>query len=429
MRRKALGFDAIPRPTRHAVFGHLHEWVGKGNAQKVLETLLDYAERCGPVARIPLGPANLVLLSDPDPIRELLAAEQANVKGWPYVLTRVVLDNVLLLNGEPWASARGAYRAALKGADAERACDAGLARHLGSLVSGARIDAGEWVQALVADVVCELLCGASWDRALEPHRARVQYELAAVGIDMQCQPWAYLSPARWVAMRRSVAVMRAFFLAHVEARLESGEDRDDVLGGFLRAADEGAYPREPNALRDGLVNFFFTAHDVVSASASFCLWLLATHPDAQRAARDDDDALGRAVRESLRLFPGYPLFSRRTKGEVEVGGYRVPVGTDVIVSPFVLHRLERHWPDPSRFDPDRFRGALEPVRPGPRGAYMPFGGGYRSCIAFALAFPLLERIVRRVIRHAELRADARHVPDIVYWGSTSSANGLPIRVA
>src|SRR5690606_30445358 len=143
-----------------------------------------------------------------------------------------------------------------------------------------------------------------------------------------------------------------------------------------RAAVEGAYPREPEALRDGLVNFFFTAHDVLSASASFCLWLLAAHPDAQRDAREDGEALGRAVRESLRLYPGYPLFSRRTQAEVEVGGYRVPAGTDVIVSPYVLHRLERHWPDAARFDPDRWSGPLEPMRPGPRGAYMPFGGGY-----------------------------------------------------
>lgn len=427
----ARSFASIPRPRHHAVLGHFHEWLGKDNAHKVLETLLAYAERCGGLARIPLGPARMLLLSDPEPIAALLTAGQANVKGWPYVLTRVVLDNVLLLNGEAWAESRAVYRRALRAADAARAAEAALEDFLPRLVPGARLELGAAVQELVADCVAELLCSTRYRRELEPHRARVQYELAAVGIDLQCQPWAYFSPERWIEMRRSVTKMRAFFSEHVDARLAAGpagREPRDVLSGFLLEADRGEYPRERDALTAGLVNFFFTAHDVLASSVSWCLWLLAEHGDVQdRVRRREEGALARAVRESLRLHPGYPLFSRRTQAPVELAGYEVPAGTDVIVSPWVMHRLERHWPGARRFDPSRW-SELEPVRPGPQGAYMPFGGGYRSCIAFALALPLLERLVERILVHARLEASAGHEPDIVYWGSTSSANGLPVTV-
>ncbi len=433
-------FHAIPRPTHPPLVGHLPEWLGKKNAQSVLDTLLRYANECGGLVRVPLGPARMLLVSDPDAIAEVLNAEDANFKGWPYRLTRVVLDNVLLLNGEPWARHRSAYRRAL------RDCDVGAAgeRALEPFVAGVRgrddetIQLDEAVKMLVADCVCQLLCSVPYPRTLEPHRARVQYELAAVGIDLSCQPWAYLSPYRWTAMRRSVGAMREFFLSRVAARTQPGRSHD-VLDGFLELAARGEYPSDPHALRDGLVNFFFTAHDVLTASASFCLYLLASHPEVQDEVRaalsnppddlDQVEPLARVVRESLRLYPGYPLFSRRTRAPLTVSGHRVPAGTDVLISPWVLHRLERHWPDAERFDPERWRDRTSrAVGPGPRGAYMPFGGGHRSCIAFALAFPLIQQIVARIVREFRLRAVPGHTLELVYWGSVSAANGMPVSI-
>lgn len=423
-------YASIPRPPHHPILGHFPEWLGKARAQKVLDTLLSYAEACGGLARVPLGPARMLLLSDPEPIAEVLNADEANFKGWPYRLTRVVLDNVLLLNGEEWTRNRSIYRRALRPADVTHAGDAALEPFVRELRRETSVDLGEAVSRLAADCVTELLVSARYARELEPDRARVQYELAAVGIDLQCQPWAYFSPERWLAMRRSVDAMRAFFAARVDERLARPEPRSDVLAGFLEVAGRGEYGSDVSSLRDGLVNFFFTAHDVLTASTSFCLWMLASHPDVQeRVRRREPDALACAVRESLRLYPGYPLFSRRTQAPMTIAGHRVPAGTDVLVSPWVLHRLERHWPDAERFRPERWEGQThKPVGPGPRGAYMPFGGGHRSCIAFALALPLIAQIAERVLTEVRLEAKPGHEPDIVYWGSASSANGLPVRV-
>ena len=421
-------FDEIPRPAHHPVLGHLPEWVGPRNATRVLHTLLDYAQECGPLARVPFGPIKLLLVSDADLAHTLLAHKDANVKGWPYILTRAVLDNVLLLNGEAWSRHRAVYRRALGAADITWA-HRPLPSFLAALAKERAIDLGESVQQLVADCVCELLCSTRFDRSLEPHRARVQYELAGIGIDLQCQPWSYLSVSRWVNMRRSVAAMREFFRAHVRARLREKSEAPDVLNGFLRVAETGVFSREVGPLTDGMVNFFFTAHDVLSSSASWCLYLLARHPDVQaQIRRGEPGALHRAVRESLRLHPGYPLFSRRTAEPIELGGHRIGSGVDVVVSPWVIHRLPRHWPEPERFDPERWRDVAARPTPIPSGPYLPFGGGYRSCIAFALAFPLLEALVAAIVERFELTAVPGHEPEIAYWGSTSSANGLPCTI-
>jgi cytochrome P450 len=263
----------------------------------------------------------------------------------------------------------------------------------------------------------------------------VQYELAAIGIDLLCQPWAYLSPLRWTRMRASVKAARAFFRRAVDARLARPDpDARDVLGGFVALASAGEYPNDAEAIQEGVVNFFFTAHDVLSSSTAWTLHLLATHPAAQsrlRAALGTSEgpaALERVMKEGLRLFPGYGLFGRTTRERMEIGGYDVPRGTLLIVSPFVTHRLERHWPRAAAFDPERWRDrpSGQPA-PTAREQYLPFGSGSRACLASHLAFPLASTIVREIVSRVELVAQEGHDPGLLYWGTGYARHGMPVR--
>lgn len=435
----AISFDAMPEPPRGAIGGHLGEWLGVENARGVLERLLRYAEACGPVARVSLGPVRLVLISDAAVASEVLSDPRANHKGAAYVLTRVVLDNVLLLNGEAWRSHRKTYRAALRGVDAVGAARAVVARYADELARDAppaRVMLDELVWRLVGDVVGRFVAGVSMPAHLEPHRHRVQYELAAVGIDLQCRPWAYLSPARWWRLRASVLAMRAFFRGAVRARLAAPDDAiADVLNGFVALAREGEHPGDEDAIQEAIVNYFFTAHDVLASSTAWTLWLIAERPELQRrlraslAADGDPDELRRVVKEGLRLFPGYGLFGRTTRAPMTIAGYHVPAGTLLIVSPFVTHRLDRHWPDASRFDPDRWRGRGTGTPPAAaHGDYLPFGSGARGCLASHLAFPVVETIVGDLVRRFDLRAEPDHDPGIVYLGTAYTKRGMPVRV-
>lgn len=91
----------------------------------------------------------------------------------------------------------------------------------------------------------------------------------------------------------------------------------------------------------------------------------------------------RVVKEALRLYPPVYGIGRRTGAAGTIGGYLLPAGSLLVVSPWVTHRHPRHWPHPHRFEPDRFTPEREAGRH--RYAYLPFGGGQRACIGSHLA--------------------------------------------
>ncbi len=432
-------YEQIPEPPRiSALTGHLPEWLGLDNATSVLTRILRYAEECGPLARVTLGPAKMVVVSDAQLAGQVLADPRANYKGASYVLTRAVLDNVLLLNGEAWEKHRALYRRALKQVDATGAArDVTAAAVTRWLATPGERAFDRDVLALVGNVVGTFIASTEVSEHFEPHRHRVQYELAAIGIDLLCQPWTFLSPSRWRDMRRSVREARRFFRAAVDRRMHRPDPgARDVLAGFLSLAQQGDYPSDADALTDGVVNFFFTAHDVLASSTAWTLHLLAQHPDVQarlRAAlaggRDGDAELERVVKEGLRLFPGYGLFGRTVQEDLELGGYRIPKGTLLIASPFVTHRLERYWPHAETFDPDRFRARPRGTPPAAaRDHYLPFGAGARACLASHLAFPVVETIVREVITRCELEAARDHDPGLLYWGTSYARHGMRVTV-
>jgi cytochrome P450 len=87
--------------------------------------------------------------------------------------------------------------------------------------------------------------------------------------------------------------------------------------------------------------------------------------------------------ESIRLYPSIWIMERRVVADDWLAGYRVSAGSTLLISPYVLHRNQQFWPDPERFDPDRFTPAASADRP--RLAYLPFGTGPHVCIGREMA--------------------------------------------
>lgn len=443
-------YRAIPEPPRSGPLGHLPEWVGLENAQRTLERLQQYGRTCGPMARLQLGPVRMVVITDPEIARSALADLRANYKGAAYILTRFVLDNVLLLNGEAWEDARSLYTQALKGVDPLRVANR-VARQTSLALAASHdpqtpLELDHWINRLVGNVVAGFVAGIELSEDFEPHRKVIQYELAAMGIDLQCRPWSYLSPMRWARLRWAVHKVRAFFRPAVERRLaQPNAAIPDILNGFVALAKDGKYPHTVDAILDGVVNFFFTAHDVLASTTAWFLYALASHRDVQhtlqatlppagtielsRELLDKNVYLGQASKEALRLYPGYSLFGRTTQAAMTIGGYEIPRGTMLIFSPYATHRMERYWQDPERFDPERF--AATPFGTPPAIAkdnLMPFGSGARGCIASHLAHPLMKTIVANVMSAVELTALSATPPRATYWGTAYPEGGMQVRV-
>lgn len=204
-------------------------------------------------------------------------------------------------------------------------------------------------------------------------------------------------------------------------RLEGTEGRDDLLSRLIEGLDRdanrdaGAKPDRAageRELRDQVVTMLMAGHETTAKALTWTSVLLHHHVavaerlDAEldavlagRVPRADDvpnlPFCHRVIQEALRLYPPVWLLSRRAVGDDQLGEFDVPAGTLVCVSPYVLHRDERFWEEPERFDPDRFTEARSADRPDY--AYIPFSGGPRHCVGRHLAM-LEAQLVLATIR-------------------------------
>ncbi len=188
----------------------------------------------------------------------------------------------------------------------------------------------------------------------------------------------------------------------------------ELLERLVRRRWADGAPDEPRDLLDGLIDgpmsdvevdhtvhvlrtIMFASHGVPGAAFSWIALLLAEHPEvaAQVADETGDVELAHAaidpaalpytkatIKEALRLYPPQWLLTRSTAQPVDIGGYPVRAGTEVLICPYLMHRNPRWWDDPERFDPSRWLGA---ERPHARHAYIPFGAGPRVCPGSLLA--------------------------------------------
>jgi cytochrome P450 len=175
----------------------------------------------------------------------------------------------------------------------------------------------------------------------------------------------------------------------------------DLLTSLLAAKEEDGSGMSDQQIRDEAVTIFLAGHETTAVALSWTFALLARHPQvAEKLHAELDEVLGentptvddlprleytrRVLSESMRLFPPAWMVGRQAINDLQLLGYDVPAGTVLLLSPYLLQRDARWWPDPRRFDPDRWSPEQEATRP--KYAYFPFGGGPRLCIGESFAW-------------------------------------------
>jgi cytochrome P450 len=192
-------------------------------------------------------------------------------------------------------------------------------------------------------------------------------------------------------------------IAERRAERVRGEERGDLLSMMLAAQDaEGdGGSMTDEQLRDEAMTLFLAGHETTSNALTWTWYLLSQHPAVEarmheeidrvlgnrRATADDLPALPytrMVLTESMRLYPPAYAIGRRALEDYEVEGFVIPRGCLVVVSPLVTQRDPRWFPDPERFDPDRWTPEAQASRP--KFSYFPFGGGTRMCIGDQFAW-------------------------------------------
>ncbi len=238
-------------------------------------------------------------------------------------------------------------------------------------------------------------------------------------------------------------------LNHAVARIiadyrQSGADRGDLMSILIASPEAGEGTGLSDAeVHDQVLTLLLTSTETVPACLAWALYLLSRHPDIARRLHDEVDAVigGRATRwgdvqhlpytrrviaETLRLYPPAWIFTRLTTKATELAGMHLPPGTTILYSPLAVQQREDTFPQPRRFDPDRWPANLTNALS--RGGFVAFGSGARKCIGDTYAMTELTLALATIARHWEAECtadtDTRPAPLAVVY----QPRRLPLRL-
>jgi cytochrome P450 len=211
----------------------------------------------------------------------------------------------------------------------------------------------------------------------------------------------FLPTARNLRFRAALRTLDQAVYALIEERRCGAAAQADLLSMLVAAQDpETGTGMSERQLRDEVITLLVAGHETVASALAWTWYLLSQNPQAEAKLQAEVDALGgraptdpaqlayarMAFEEALRLYPPAWIITRRALADDELGGYAIPAGALVVLSPYTAHRDPAFWQEPECYDPERFSPERSAGRP--CFAYFPFGGGLRLCIGNT--FALLE---------------------------------------
>ena len=413
------------------------------------------AREYGDAVCLGLGIVDVYLFHHPDAVKHVLQDNNQNyVKGEVIGRVKVLIGEGLFTSeGDLWRRQRrlaqpAFHRERIAGfADtmvrrtAER-----LARWEPAVRRGEPIEVASEMNALTLTLVVETLFGRDLSgEAADAGRAlRVALEGTAHRAMTYVVPPMWVPTARNRALRAAVRTLDALVYNIIDGRRLAHAPGDDLLGMLMSARDEGTGEgMSRGQLRDEVMTFLLAGHETTAVALAWTWYLLARHPEIAEQARaetlavlgDRDPTLDdlprlplarMVVEEAMRLYPPVWGIGRQAVAADRIGGYDVPAGALVNLSPWVTHRHPAFWPEPDRFDPERFRPGVERTRP--RFAYFPFSGGPRLCIGESFALLEAQLVVAMMLRRYRLALvdDRPIVPEPTL--TIRPRGGLPMRV-
>ena len=221
-------------------------------------------------------------------------------------------------------------------------------------------------------------------------------------------------------IRKSQKKLDAMIYSMIAERRHYGQEHGDLLSMLLASQDTegGTGTMTDRQIRDECLTLLLAGHETTANGLSFIFFLMAQHPEIQERVSEEAEEVfsaahasateiyerlhytQRVVSEALRLYPPVWVIARAVAVPYVYRGFAIPAGSLLLVPPIAIHRDQRYYPEPLRFDPDRFLPQVSAVRP--RFAYLPFGAGSRICIGENFAWMEAVLVLAKVVRDWQL---------------------------
>ena len=337
-------------------------------------------------------------INDPFEVRRLLTRRHGKyVKGPGFERVKMLLGNGLIVSDrDVWRRSRTMIQPAFSRQNVHRlmavmveCCDRRAADWAAAAGKGEILN----ITAETSDFALELILVSIFGDDYERH-------ILTAGEN----PFDFLSrdSTRDLSVVMKVRQLRALLMRIIEGRRAGeGGNHFDFLTMYLEATDKEGKRFSDGELLDELMTLIVAGFETSANTLNWVWYLVARHPDIEAALIEEARRLvptvsaitadnlaameytQQVLEETLRLYPPVWLFTRRSTEEDVLEEFDVPPGTDIYLSPYILHRTPHYWPDPERFDPTRFALSDTPKKDRP---YFPFSLGPRRCLGEYFSF-------------------------------------------
>jgi len=422
-------------------------------AEEPLPMLLDAYERYGPIFTLRLFHGNVVFMLGPAANHYITVSHAANFT-WRDSHFRDLIglmgDGLLTIDGEFHRRSRLIMLPAFHREHIAASLDVIVQETesaLDSFKPGATVDLYAWTRRLALRVAMRALFG------LDPDGAQAR-SIDAAGLFEEALAF-YASDyllrvfrgrfTPWARMQEAARKLDTLIYAEIQRRRASGERGSDILSLLLDAHDEDGNTLSDVQIRDEVMTLMFAGHDTTTSTVSFMFYELARQPQivAQLLAEQDSQLDGGRARpsqliggelaqlemvldETLRMYPPAWVGPRRAVEAFEFEGRTVPARAFVNYCSWASHHLPDVFEEPEAFRPQRFtpeaRAAL------PKGAYVPFGGGSRTCIGMRFGQLEVRTIATLILSRFTLEQSPGFELSIRQMPTISPKHGLPMIV-
>ncbi len=414
-----------PGPRGQGLFGSLARM-----RKDPIGLMMDSLHAFGDVTQLRLAHRRAFLLAHPDHVKHVFQDNHRNynkqTRGFQ-VLRTFLANGLLTSEGAYWRRqrriAQPAFhraRIAAFGTTMTRATDDMLDRWHAKDDASEMLDISAEMMRLTLRIVSETLFSTNVCREADQVGAAlvVARERARDAIYRVVVFPPGISTPRNRRVRQALRTLDTIVYRLIEQRRRSADDAGDLLSMLMHARDEETgESMTDQQLRDEVMTILLAGHETTAVALFWTWYLLSKYPDAARKLRSElKGVLGgrtptvedlpklqfteQVIKESMRLYPPAWIISRCAIDDDEVGGYRIPGGSFMFLSPYMTHRHPAFWDNPEGFDPDRFEPGRLDSRP--PFAYFPFGGGPRQCIGNGFAIMELQLVVATMAQRVRL---------------------------